>query len=247
MTRMNFLNTEIDNLTFDEALEKADQLIQNHQFNYVVTPNVDHIVQLEDNSQFQSAYQEAALILTDGKPLIWISKILGTPIKEKISGSDFFPSLVELSAKKGYRIFLLGAKEGVAELAKKNLELKFPGVVISGYYSPPFGFEKNERELIKIEEIVNNSNSDILAVGLGAPKQELFLYNCWKRRKLNIKLALGIGATIDFEAGNVKRAPKWMQSYGFEWLYRLLQEPDRMFGRYWNDAKKIIPIIKKYK
>ena len=231
MVRTKFLNTEIDNLTFEEAISRAEELIRSNRFSYVVTPNVDHIVQLEKSEEFREAYKNASLILTDGKPLIWISKFLKKPISEKISGSDFFPEIAQLAATKGYRIFLLGADEGVGDLAKRNLEKKFPGLVISGVYSPPYGFEKDIVELRKIQKLINNSETDILAVGLGAPKQELFLYNCLKNKSLNAMLALGIGATIDFEAGNVTRAPRWMSNYGLEWLYRLLKEPRRLYKR----------------
>lgn len=244
---MNFLNTEIDNYTFNEALQKAEKLILGNEFHYIVTPNVDHIVQLEKNEKFQQAYNASSMTLVDGQPLIWISNYLNRPIKEKISGSDFFPALCELAAEKKYRIFLLGAGEGVAEKAKKNLEKKYSGVIISGVYSPPYGFENDYNEVQKINNMINESNTQILAVGLGAPKQELYLFDRWLKKDLNVNLALGIGATIDFEAGNVKRAPKWMQNNGLEWTFRLFQEPGRLFKRYFNDAKEIIPIIKKYK
>lgn len=247
MSRMKFLNTEIDNLTFKEAVQKADELVQNDTFDYVVTPNVDHIVQLESNEKLQDVYKHASMVLTDGKPLLWIANMKKTPIKEKISGSDFFPALMQVAAVKQYRVFLLGAGEGVAEIAKKNLEGKFPGLHISGAYSPPFGFEKDKQELENITKIINEANTDILAVGLGAPKQELFLYNVWKSGDIKAKLGLGIGATIDFEAGNVKRAPKWISDHGLEWAYRITQDPGRLVKRYWKDFTKIGPIMKKYK
>lgn len=246
MTKIEFLNIEIDNLSFAEALKRADELVYNEGFDYIVTPNIDHIVQVEENCLLKEAYKNASLVLTDGKPLIWISKYLKTPIKEKISGSDFFPELTRLAAKKKYRIFLLGAQEGVAKIAKEKLEKKFPGLIISGFYSPPFGFEKSEVELSYIYKMINDSNSDILAVGLGAPKQELFLYNCFKSNCLKVPLAIGVGATIDFEAGVISRAPKWMSNNGLEWAYRLIKEPRRMYKRYWNDLISIGPIIRKY-
>lgn len=247
MSKMKFLNTAVDNLTFKEAVQKADELLQKDTFDYVVTPNVDHIVQLESNEKLQNAYKNASLVLTDGKPLLWIANMKKTPIKEKISGSDFFPALMQVAAVKPYRVYLLGAGEGIAEIAKKKLEEKFPGLHISGAYSPPLGFEKDKQELEKIAELINEANTDILAVGLGAPKQELFLYDAWKSGDIKAKLGLGIGATIDFEAGNVKRAPKWMSNHGLEWAYRITQDPGRLVKRYWNDFMKIGPIVKKYK
>ncbi|HAT4092984.1 TPA: WecB/TagA/CpsF family glycosyltransferase [Clostridium perfringens] len=244
MSRMNFLNIEVDNLTMNEAIDRAEELIIKKKPSYVVTPNVDHIVKLEDDKEFQDVYKNADLILTDGMPLIWISKIKGKPIKEKISGSDFFPKLCERAAQKGYSIFLLGAAEGVAAKAAKNLNKKYEGLNIVGTYSPSYGFEKKEDEIDKIIRIINESKPDILAVGLGAPKQEKFLYNY--REQLNVPISLAIGASIDFEAGNIKRAPKWMQKNGLEWFYRLCKEPKRMFKRYIIDDLKILRIARKY-
>ena len=151
MSRMKFMNTEIDNLTMEEALEAIDQLIEKNKSAYVVTPNVDHIVQLETNKELQDVYENASLILTDGKPLLWIAKWYGTPIKEKISGSDLFPRLCDMAAKKGYKMFFLGAAEGVAAKAAENLRNRYKGLQVVGTYSPPFGFEKNQNEMEKIK------------------------------------------------------------------------------------------------
>lgn len=244
MSRMNFLNIEVDNLTMNEAIDRAEELIIKKKPSYVVTPNVDHIVKLEDDKEFQDVYKNADLILTDGMPLIWISKIKGKPIKEKISGSDFFPKLCERAAQKGYSIFLLGAAEGVAAKAAKNLNKKYEGLNIVGTYSPSYGFEKKDDEIKEIIEMINEIKPDILAVGLGAPKQEKFLYKY--RYELNVPISLAIGASIDFEAGNINRAPKWMQNCGLEWFYRLCKEPKRMFKRYIIDDFKIIKIVRRY-
>ena len=234
MSRIKFLNTEVDNLTMKEAIQKIDELASNKKPSYVVTPNVDHIVKIESDNEFKQVYNEADLILTDGMPLIWISKLKGSPIKEKVSGSDLFPEVCKLAAEKGYKIFLLGAAEGVAAKAAVNLKLKFNGLNIVGTYSPSYGFEKS------LDEINN-----IISVGLGAPKQEKFLYKF--KERLNVPVSLAIGASIDFEAGNINRAPKWMQNSGLEWLYRLLKEPKRMFKRYLIDDINIIKLIIKYR
>ena len=244
MSRIKFLNTEIDNLTMSEAIEEIDKLVVNRKPSYVVTPNVDHIVKLEKDEEFKEVYKNADLILTDGMPLIWISKMKSTPIKEKVSGSDLFPRVCELAAKKSYSMFLLGAAEGVAAKATENLKEKFSGLNIVGSYSPSYGFEKKEDEIEKIIKIINEVKPDILAIGLGAPKQEKFIYKY--KDRLNVPISLAIGASIDFEAGNVNRAPKWMQQLGLEWFYRLCKEPKRMFKRYLIDDLKIIKIIFKY-
>lgn len=245
MARIKFMNIEIDNLTMEETLEAINSLIQQKKNAYVVTPNVDHLVKIENGSELIKAYEGADLILTDGKPLLWIAKWYNTPIKEKISGSDLFPKLCKLAADKGYTMFFLGAGEGVAIKAAKNLEKKFKGLRVVGTYSPPFGFEKNINELDKIEKIIKGKKPDILIVGLGCPKQELFIYN--NRERLNVPISLGLGASLDFEAGNIKRAPKWMSNFGLEWLFRITQDPKRLAKRYLVDDRKIIKMALKYK
>lgn len=245
MARIKFMNTNIDNLTMAETLHEIDKLIQKKNCSYVVTPNVDHIVRLEKDEELQKVYKNASLILTDGKPLIWISKWYKTPIKEKISGSDLFPRVCQLAANKNYTMYLLGAAEGVADTAARNLMKKYPGLNIVGTYSPPFGFEKNEQEMNKIKTQIQDVHPDILIVGLGCPKQEKFMY--YHCKELGVPISFGMGASIDFEAGNIKRAPKWMSNHGLEWLYRFSKEPKRLFKRYFVDDLKIIQVARKYR
>lgn len=245
MARIKFMNTCIDNLTMSETLNEIDKLIQKKICSYVVTPNVDHIVRLEKDEELQKVYKNASLILTDGKPLIWISKWYKTPIKEKISGSDLFLKVCELAANKNYTMYLLGAAEGVADTAAKNLMKKYAGLNVVGTYSPPFGFEKNEQEMIKIKTQIQEVHPDILIVGLGCPKQEKFMY--YHCKELGVPISFGLGASIDFEAGNIKRAPKWMSNHGLEWLYRFSKEPKRLFKRYFVDDLKIIQVARKYR
>lgn len=245
MARIKFMNTEIDNLTMKETLDEIDKLILKNDKSYVVTPNVDHIVQLETDVELKNIYRDASLILADGKPLLWISKWYKTPIKEKISGSDLFPLLCEMAAKKGYSMFFLGAAEGVAAKAAENLKKKYNGLKIVGTYSPPYGFEKDEIESEKIIDMVKEANPDILILGLGSPKQEKFIYKY--RNRLNIPISLGLGASFDFEAGNIKRAPKWMSNHGLEWLFRITQDPKRMTKRYLVDDRKILSLVVRYR
>lgn len=244
MARIKFMNTEIDNLTSNEVILEIDKLIHKDSASYIVTPNVDHIVQLEKDEELCDAYRNADLILADGKPLIWISKLYKTPIKEKISGSDLFPMVCEMAAEKGRTMFFLGTTDEIAVKAAENLKAKFPGLKIAGTFSPQYGFEKDENMINDIVQTVKNAKPDILIVCLGCPKQELFMYRYCKA--MNVPVSLGLGASLDFEAGNVKRAPKWMSDYGLEWFYRFLQEPKRMFKRYFVDDLKIIKLIFKY-
>ena len=229
----------------DEALHRIDELIQEDKNAFVVTPNVDHIIQLERGEELVEAYKQADLILTDGKPLVWISKWYGTPIKEKISGSDLFPNLCALAAEKGYRMFFLGAAEGVAAKAAENLKRKYKGLQVVGTYSPPKGFEKDAMEMERIRTMIKSSKPHVLIVALGCPKQELFILH--NRKELGVPISLGLGASIDFEAGNIKRAPRWMADHGLEWIYRITQDPKRLAKRYLMDDTKIFRLALKYK
>ncbi len=242
--RMRFLNTEIDNITFEEALAWIELHLDGTAA-YIVTPNIDHIVRLETDTEFQKAYQGASLVLTDGQPLIWISKWLGTPIKEKISGSDLFPRVCRLAAKKGYRMYFLGAAPGVADMAAQKLKASCPGLQVVGTCSPEYGFEKDESRVREIWRDIHQAKPDILIAALGTPKQEIFLWQY--QDELQGMLGIGIGAGLDFAAGNVTRAPRWMQKCGLEWFYRLCHEPKRLFKRYLVDDLKILPIVWKYR
>lgn len=225
MKTVKILNVEIDNLSEAELLEKLD-------YGVVFTPNVDHILLLHNDQDFAEVYEQADYKLCDSKILYFVSRFLGTPIREKISGSDFFPAFCNYHKdNEAIKIFLLGAKEGVAKQAQENLNAKIGRTIVVGAHSPSFGFEKNEQESLEIIEIIKNSGANVLAVGVGAPKQEKWISK-HKEQLPNIKIFLAIGATIDFEAGNKKRSPKWMTESGLEWLHRLFSEPKRLWKRY---------------
>lgn len=245
MARMRFMNIEIDNLTMDETLDEIVNLIAQDKNAYVVTPNVDHIVRIEKDIELSDVYKHADLILTDGKPLLWIARWYRTPIKEKISGSDLFPLLCRLAVEKEYRMFFLGAAEGVAKRAAENLKKRYPGLQVIGTYSPPVGFEKDLKEMQKIEEMIRAAKPHILIVGLGCPKQEKFIFK--NRERLHVPISLGLGASLDFEARNVKRAPRWMADHGLEWFFRIIQDPKRMSKRYLVDDRRILGLAWKYK
>lgn len=225
MNKVKILNVSIDNISQVEFFEKCKSGI-------VFTPNVDHLMKLQSDPEFFKTYQDATYQLCDSKILFFISRFLGTPIKEKISGSDLFPAFYQYHKNnEDIKIFLLGAREGVALKAQENINAQIGRPIIVGAHSPSFGFEKNEEECAKIIELINQSGATVLAVGVGAPKQEKFISK-YKDQFSNIKIFLAIGATIDFEAGNIKRAPKWISEIGLEWLYRLLAEPKRLWKRY---------------
>lgn len=178
-------------------------------------------------------------------PVPTVAKWYGTPIKEKISGSDLFPLLCKMAAEKKYTMYFLGAAEGVAAKAADNLMKRYKGLQVVGTYSPPYGFENDQIEMNKIKTMIRNANPHILIVGLGCPKQEKFIY--YNRKELGVPISLGLGASFDFEAGNIKRAPKWMADHGLEWLFRIMQDPKRMAKRYLFDDRKIFKLAFKYK
>lgn len=245
VARRKFMNICLDDITFEEAVRQIGVLACAHGKHYVVTPNVDHVVKIEKDLEFRKIYEDADLILTDGTPLMWIAESLGCPIKEKIPGADMLPRVCEMAAKEGHTMFLLGAAKGVAEAAKRKLTQKYPGLKIVGTYSPPMGFEREEKEVEKAIRIINQKKPQILVVGLGSPKQEKFIYRY--RDKMEFHVALPFGAAIDFEAGMVKRAPLWMRRLGLEWLFRFFQEPGRLFRRYFMDDMKIFWLAWKYR
>ena len=245
MNKDKFLNTYINNITMDETVQNIEQMIQKGQKTYVTPINVDVVMKMEKDEKLKEIIDNADIVLADGKPLIWISKLKNNPIKEKVSGSDLVPQLCELSNKKGYTMFILGGKEGIAEIAKKNLEKEYSNIKILGTYAPPIGFENDQKELEKINEMITLAQPDLLFVCFGCPKQEKWVYDNYK--KYDAKVSICAGATVDFLAGNVKRAPKWMSNVGLEWFYRFLQEPKRLFKRYFIDDMKIIKLVFKYK
>ncbi len=245
LNRMRFMNTYVDNVTEEEAVRHIEECVKNRTIGFVVTPNVDQIVMMEKNLYFREICDNAELSVVDGHPLLWIAKWYKKPIKEKICGSDLMPHLCKIAAEKGYKVFLLGAAEGIAVKAADILREQNPGLNIVGTYSPPFGFEKDQAELDKINRILKESNADLLFVGMGAPKQSVFIYE--NMHKYQIPMSFCVGATIDFIAGEQKRAPRWMTDHGLEWLYRLFKEPKRMFKRYIVNDTKIIRLAWKYR
>lgn len=228
-----------------ETIEAIEHMIHKDGKSYVVAINVDVVMKIENDPYLKKIVDSADMVLVDGKPLVWISKWYNRPLKAKISGSDLVPILCDVASKKGYTIFIIGGKDGIAAQAKTRLENRYPNIRIVGTYAPPFGFEKDVDELNHINQIISDAKPDLLITCFGCPKQEKWIYE--NISKYNAKVSICAGATVDFLAGNVKRAPRWMSEHGLEWFYRFLQEPKRMFKRYFVDDVKIIGLIKKYR
>ncbi|MDY6993392.1 MAG: WecB/TagA/CpsF family glycosyltransferase, partial [Pseudomonadota bacterium] len=220
----------IHNLSFAEALERIIALAQQHQAHYIVTPNTDHMVRLQQDEDFLKVYQGASLVVADGMPLIWASKLLKNPLKERVTGADLLPALCAQAAQRGLSVYFLGAAPGVAQQAADKLQAQHPQLKVAGLYSPPFGFEREPEECQKIVDYLNQCEPDIVFVGLGSPKQEFWIAHY--QAVLKVGVLLGIGAAIAFAAGVEKRAPRVMQKLGLEWLHRLTQDPKRLSQRY---------------
>jgi N-acetylglucosaminyldiphosphoundecaprenol N-acetyl-beta-D-mannosaminyltransferase len=233
---------------------------------FVVTPNADHAVMFQTNDRFRAAYADAALVLADGAPVVVASRLLRRALPERVPGSDLAPALfkrVSRSQEAGsgepgagseepenaakslhfatrpatrhsLSVFLLGAAPGVADRAAANIAARWPEVKVVGTLSPPLGFERDAAENDRILTVIARARPDLLLVGLGAPKQELWVHEHAVR--LDAKVALCVGATIDFLAGEKQRAPRWMRRFGLEWLHRLSTEPGRLLKRYVRDA-----------
>ena len=222
MEKQPLLNTFINNVDMNETLTEIEEMISKEKKSYIVAINVDVVMKIENDQYLKKIVDSADMVLVDGKPLVWISKMHGKPLKAKISGSDLVPLLCEVAAKKNYSMFR-----------------------IVGTYAPPMGFEEDKAELDKINKMISDARPDLLIACFGCPKQEKWIYE--NISKYDAKVSVCAGATVDFLAGNVKRAPRWMSEHGLEWFYRFLQEPRRMFKRYFVDDVKIIKLIEKYK
>lgn len=245
MEKQPLLNTYVNNVDMSEAIAVIENMIAADKKSYVVAINVDVVIKIENDSYLKQVVDDADLVLVDGKPLIWISKLYKREVKAKVSGSDLVPLLCEVAANKGYRIFIIGGKEGIADKAKLKLEKKYPRIQIVGTYAPPYGFENEQDEQARINTMISDAKPDLLIACFGCPKQEKWIYE--NIEKYDAKVSICAGATVDFLAGNVKRAPQWMSEHGLEWFYRFLQEPKRMFCRYFIDDFKILRLIRKYR
>ena len=226
--KSQILNVSIDNVTMQYLLEHLKE-------GAVVTPNIDHLIQLQRNKAFYDAYKGSEWVVCDSRVLYFLSKFTKTPLCEAIPGVTFFREFFLYHKNdEDCKIFLLGAKEGVAKIAMKNINKMVNREIVVGEYSPKFGYEKDPDEIEKMIDIVNKSGANAVLVGVGAPKQELFIYQ-YRNRMPHVKIWMALGATIDYEAGMLKRAPKLAQKLGLEWLCRMAQDPGRLVPRVCRD------------
>jgi N-acetylglucosaminyldiphosphoundecaprenol N-acetyl-beta-D-mannosaminyltransferase len=226
------LGVPFDNVTTAETIDLISRMVVSRQPHYLVTANVDFLVQAQEDVELRRILFDAHLVLCDGTPLVWASRLLGNPLPERVAGADLVPLLLRTAAEKGFRIFFLGATEESATRAVTNVKQLHPNIVIAGHYSPPFN-KLLEMDHDEISRRILEAKPDLLFVSFGCPKQEKWI--AMHYRALGVPVSAGVGATIDFLAGSVKRAPVLMQRTGTEWIFRLGQEPRRLLKRYIKD------------
>lgn len=234
--KINVMGVNFDNVTMAEALDRAREILDGGKTAYVVTPNAEIVYEAMHNEEMMQLIGGASLVLPDGAGVVLGSKILGTPLKQKVAGVEFADHLLDVLIEKNLKLYLLGSKPGVAELAAEKMLEKHPGLQICGMAD---GYFKDEVEVV---QKVNATGADVLFVCLGAPKQELFMRN--HLDELNVKMMIGLGGSLDSFAGTVKRAPRWMIKVNLEWFYRLLKEPKRL-GRMMRLPKFILAVVAK--
>lgn len=237
--RLRFGHLWVDAVSFDQAVACLERLVDEGLGGAVYTPNVDHVVIAERSEAFQKAYSRVDLSLADGQLLVWCSPLLGLALPAKVSGSDLFLPAMQLAGRRGYGVYLLGSLPEVCAAASERLRRE-EGVEVVGTDSPFIGLAPRPDEDAVVERLAASKPALVL-VCLGAPKAELFIERV--RERLPGAVFLAIGASLDFYVGRVRRAPPWMQRTGVEWLFRLLQEPRRLWRRYLLDDPRFLAVL----
>jgi len=223
--RVQILNAAVDNISMDE-------LVNDFSEGLLLTLHVDMIMKLQNDREFYNILPEFDIITCDSQILYFATRFLGTPVRERVSGSDFFPRYyMHHKDNRDVTIFLCGGMPGIAEIAKENINVKVGREIIVGTYSPPFNYDKDPQQIEAMIEKVNASGATVLLVGLGGARQEKFIVQ-YRDRFRHVKTFLPLGGTIDYEARTFKRPPNWITEWGFEWLYRLVKEPRQRWHRY---------------
>lgn len=231
----------VDRLDMSGALGAIVGLVERRRGGSVFTPNVDHVVLASEDRTFRRAYAAADLALADGMPVVWASHLLRRPVPAKVSGSDLIAPLMALAAARGWSVFLLGGAEGVAQQAAQALQRTHARLNVVGTSSPWIDLSQPASSRAHVIDAVRRAAPDLVVVGLGAPKQELWIHE--SARALRPAVLFGLGASIDFLAGTATRAPAWMSSCGLEWAYRLGREPRRLWRRYLMRDWKFVGIL----
>lgn len=234
-SRVSVDELSFDKVTMKEAVRRIVRMAKKRdRARYVCTGNLDHLVLAERDPEFREAYRKADLVVADGAPVVWLSRIASSaPLPERVAGSDLFWELARVSGEANLRLFFLGGSPGAAAKAAEAVERRYPGARVVGTYCPPPELFDTKPEQERIRRIVRQAAPDILLVALGAPKQEKWIVR--NKEELGVPVSIGVGGSFELAAGIRRRAPKWLQRSGLEWLYRFAQEPRRFFRRYFID------------
>ena len=240
MARFTIAGVPLDPVDMTEAISRLRAAIGGRQLFQVSTINLDFMARAQSDPQVRRIFSHSNLNLADGAPVVWVGRLLGAKVPERVAGADLVPAFMKESAEMGARVFLLGGEGGVAAAAAERLMAQYPTLVVAGTYEPPRASieDMNNDEILAQ---IDAARPDVLLVALGHPKQERWID--MHRDRLPVSVAIGVGCVFDLIAGRTKRAPRWMQVAGLEWFYRLVQEPRRLFGRYVIDAAWLVPII----
>jgi N-acetylglucosaminyldiphosphoundecaprenol N-acetyl-beta-D-mannosaminyltransferase len=233
--RITLMGCSIDNLTMEETLQTVEGFIHSGRPHQHVVVNVDKLVKASRDPELCRIINECALVNVDGMPVVWASRLLGRPLKERVAGCDLFEALMRRAGERGWRVFLLGAREDVVSKVASTYRHKYPGLVLAGYRN---GYWEGEAEEADVAGQIRAARPDLLFVAISSPKKEQFLGRY--QAEMKIPFAMGVGGTFDVAIGHLRRAPPWMQKSGLEWFYRFLQEPRRMFRRYFIDDMAFI-------
>ena len=229
-SRITLMGCQIDNLSMEETLAKVAGFIQTGLPHQHVVVNVDKLVKASRDPELRRIINECALINVDGMPVVWASRLLGKPLKERVAGVDLFEALMRRAGEAGWRVFLLGAREEVVSAVRDTYLKKYPRLVVAGYRNGYWTGEAEEAAQFYAK-----------TVAISSPKKEHFLGRY--QTQMKIPFAMGVGGTFDVAIGRVKRAPVWMQKAGLEWFFRFLQEPRRMFRRYFIEDMAFIWLL----
>ncbi len=230
---VRILEIQVDRVTMDQALERISSMVRAGGPFQVLTPNVDHVMRALKDPAFREIYRDGDLVVADGAPLVWASRFLGDPLPERVAGSDLTPRLCALAAERGFSVFFMGGLPGSARAAAEILREKHPSLRVAGWDPAPLGFDKDPDLSRELEEKIRKAGPDLLFVALGSPKQDAWIHE--HKDRLGVPVSMGVGATLDFISGKVKRAPLFFQRAGLEWFWRLLSEPRRLWKRYLLD------------
>jgi N-acetylglucosaminyldiphosphoundecaprenol N-acetyl-beta-D-mannosaminyltransferase len=241
LSTVSIIGTSISSITMEELIEYMNSKIDSKsKIRICVTP-VNCLTAAHHSKDLRSIYNTADIVLCDGVPILWASKYLNNPIKQRITGLDLTPQYIKECVDKGFSMYFLGAKEGVAKHLAEKMQQTYSAIKIVGYYSPPFAEKFSDRENAKMISLINDAKPDIVFVSFTAPKQDYWIYD--HIDKLDTHIAIGVGGAFEVSAGLIERAPVFYQKNGLEWFYRFIKEPRRLFKRYFIDAPIFFPLV----